>query len=115
MKHRSKGRKLGRKKDQRKALRKSLMDGLIEHGKIKTTEAKAKEIRPKIEKLVTKARLGTLANRRLLSEKLSSGATKKMMDEIGPKYKDCKGGYTRITKIGARKGDAAPMATIEFV
>lgn len=115
MKHRAKGRKLGRKKDPRKALMKSLMEGLIEHGKIKTTEAKAKEVRPKIEKFVTKAGMDTLANRRFLAKYLSVGAVKKMMGEIGPKYNKRKGGYTRIIKMGARKGDASPMAVIEFV
>ncbi len=115
MKHQSKGRKLGRKTNPRKALRKSLMESLVEHGKIKTTEAKAKEIRPKIEKLVTKAGKDTLATRRLLARQLSSKSVKKIMEEIGPKYVDRKGGYTRIIKMGTRKGDASPMAVIEFV
>lgn len=115
MKHQSKGRKLGRKKDQRKALRKSLMEGLVEHGKIKTTEAKAKEIRPKIEKLVSRARKDTLAGRRLLAKQLSAKSVKKMMGDIGPRYVERKGGYTRIIKMGARKGDSSPMAIIEFV
>jgi len=115
MRHQAKGRKLGRKTDLRRALRKSLMEGLVEHGKINTTEAKAKEIRPRIEKLVSKARTDTLANRRLLARHLSSKSVKKMMGNIGPKYAERKGGYTRIVKMGTRKGDASPMATIEFV
>lgn len=115
MKHQSKGRKLGRKKDQRRMLMRTLMGSLVEHEKVRTTEAKAKEVRPKIEKLITKARTNTLANRRLVNKELSSKATKKMMDEIGPRYKERKGGYTRIIKTGTRKGDASPTAVIEFV
>lgn len=115
MKHQSKGRKLGRKKDQRRALIKSLLNSLAKYGKIETTEAKAKELRPKIEKLVTRAKTNTLANRRILNRYLKETLTKKMIEEIGPRYKERKGGYTRIIKMGARRKDATPMAIIEFV
>ncbi|MCF7835845.1 MAG: 50S ribosomal protein L17 [Candidatus Marinimicrobia bacterium] len=115
MKHQSKGRKLGRKKEQRIALLKSLSNSLIKHGKIKTTEAKAKELRPHIEKLITRSKEGTLANRRILTNHFSDNLVKKMIDEIGPKYKERNGGYTRITKLGPRLIDGSPMAIIELV
>jgi len=115
MKHHSKIRKLGRKRDQRKALYKTLMSSLVKYGKIETTEAKAKEIRPTTEKLVTKARTKTLANQRILFKHLSKEAARKMINEIGSRYENKKGGYTRIIKLGPRRGDAAARAIIEFV
>lgn len=115
MKHQVKTRKFGRKIDQRKALIKSLMSGLIKNEKIKTTEAKAKELRPKIEKLVTKARIKNLANRRLLMRCLDKSGVEKIVSEIAPRYTDRKGGYTRIIKLSPRKKDGSPMAIIEFV
>lgn len=114
MKHQAKGKKLGRKRDQRKALMKSLMNSFIRYGKMETTETKAKEIRPKIEKLITKAKKDTLANRKVLLKILNKQSVKKMMEEIGPRYQDRKGGYTRIIKLGARKGDAGQKAIIEL-
>jgi large subunit ribosomal protein L17 len=85
--------------------------------KIKTTEPKAKELRPFMEKLVTRAKGGNMATRRLIAAKLSNKGkeVKKLFDIIAPKYADKKGGYTRILKLGARKSDGAKMAVIEFV
>lgn len=93
------------------------MLSLIAHGKIETTEAKAKELRPMIEKLITKAKEGTLHSKRLVISRLyNKGAeAKKLIDEIAPKYREHNGGYTRITKIGRRTGDASSMAIIEFI
>ena len=116
MRHHVRNRKFGRETDQRAAFLRSLALALIERGKIKTTEARAKELRPFIEKLITKGREGTLASRRIVLSRLGveSGA-KKLCDEISPRYKDRNGGYTRITKLPARPGDASKMAVIEFV
>ncbi len=117
MRHHNNVRKFGRTKNQRHALMKGLMLSLIAHGKIETTGAKAKELRPMIEKLVTKANEGTLNSRRLVIARLYNltAEASKLIDEIAPKYKGRQGGYTRITKIGQRKGDASPMAIIEFI
>ena len=116
MKHHAKTRKLGRTRKVRKALLRSLAEALVLNDKIKTTEAKAKEIRPLIEKLVTKAKNDTLTNRRLLIARLGhKEAVEKMFKEIGDKYKGRQGGYTRIIKLPARGGDGSPMAIIEFV
>lgn len=116
MKHLNKNRKLGRKRGPRRALLKSLIHNLINSKKIKTTEAKAKEMRPLIEKLITRARKNSIANRRLVFQKLASdNDVKKMFDEIAPKYKERQGGYVRIIKTTPRKSDVAKMAFIEFV
>lgn len=116
MRHRKKGKSLGRKVGPRRALMKSLATSLVLKGKIKTTEAKAKALRPIIEKHITSAGKNTLAVRRkLLGYFYDEKAVKKLMDKIGPMYKARKGGYTRIIKIGARQGDGAKMAIIEFV
>lgn len=117
MRHHNANRKFGRKKDQRRALLEGLMTSLIRDGKIITTEAKAKELRPAIEKIVTRARTNSVANQRLVVARLGNQKTaaKKMFDEIAPKYTDRQGGYTRITKLPQRAGDASPMAVIEFV
>jgi len=116
MQHLNKNRKLGRKKGPRKALLKSLVHNLITNKKIKTTEAKAKEMKPIIEKLITRAKKDNVANRRLIFQKLASVSdVKKMFEEIAPKYKERNGGYTRIIKTMLRKSDAAKMAIIEFV
>ncbi|MFC1757034.1 50S ribosomal protein L17 [Patescibacteria group bacterium] len=115
MKHQYKTRKLGRTKDQRKALLRTQLNSLIEHDKIKTTEAKAKELRPRIEKLITRSKVDNVTNRRFLAEYIKKNMVKKMMDEIGPKYKQRPGGYTRITKLNPRLGDGSKMAIIEFV
>jgi large subunit ribosomal protein L17 len=115
MKKNKKGRKLSLKKDQRNALLKSLITAFFLKEKIKTTETKAKEISGKIEKLITKAKKGNLASRRLLNSFLSEKIVKKIISEIAPKYKERKGGYTRVIKLGSRKSDGARMAIIELV
>ena len=118
MLHHKSGRKLGRVTKQRTALLRSLAISLIKHGKIKTTEAKAKELRPFVEKLITKGKTQSLSSRRLISSRLGSGgvsATKKIFDEIAPKYKDRNGGYIRVVKMVSRAGDGSKMAIIEFV
>ncbi len=118
MRHHNANRKFGRSKTQRHALLNSLAYNLIVRGKIKTTTAKAKELRPFIEKLVTRAKAGTPAGRRIVLAKLGGSHTKevkKLFDVIAPKYADKKGGYTRILKLGVRKSDSAPVAIIEFV
>ncbi len=116
MRHHSVKRKFGREKDQRNALMRSLARNLINETKIKTTLAKAKELRPFVEKLVTKAKAGTLASHRILVSKLDGEREAKVLvDTIAKKYADRKGGYTRIIKLSPRTLDAAPMAMIEFV
>jgi len=115
MKKRKKGRKLSRKRDQRKALLKNLAESLILKEKIKTTEAKAKEVRIFIEKAINLAKENKLAKRRLLLKKFSNQTAKKIMEVLAPKYKERKGGYTRIIKLGQRKSDGARMAIIELI
>lgn len=117
MRHHDANRKFGRSKNQRSALLKGLAASLVEHGRIMTTEAKAKELRPKIEKLVTKAKNPTLANRRLIMGGFYNDETvaTKLISDIAPRYTERAGGYTRIIKLAVRKSDASPMAIIEFV
>lgn len=115
MRKRKKGRKLSRKKDQRKALLKALAGALFLKEKIKTTEARAKEISGICEKFITRAKKGDLASRRTLSKFLSPKVVKKLLDEIVPRFKDRKGGYTRIIKLGQRKSNGAKMALIELI
>ena len=115
MKHGKRGRKFGLKRDQRKALLKSLAANLILKEKITTTEAKAKEVRPFVEKLITKSKTNNLAAVRHLSKYLPSKILKKMIAEIGPRYQTRAGGYTRITKIAPRKIDGSKMAIIELI
>ena len=115
MKKLQQGRKFGRKRDQRKAFLKALATALILREKIKTTEARAKEIKPLVEKLITRAQKNNLASRKLLSKFLAAQSVKKLCDEIAPRYKERKGGYTRIVKLGLRKGDGAKMAIIELI
>jgi large subunit ribosomal protein L17 len=115
MRKRKQGRKLSRKKDQRKALMRSLARSLVLQGKIKTTEAKAKELTPFIAKQVTQAKKGGLSARKNLAKLFSNETVKKLVNEIAPKYAERKGGYTRIIKLGARKSNGARMAIIEFV
>lgn len=117
MRHHNTKRKFGRNKNQKKALINSLALNLIVRGKIKTTEPKAKELRPFIEKLVTKAKKGDMSTRRVVISKLSnrSKEVKKLFEVIAPKYIDKNGGYTRVLKLGVRKSDGAKMAIIEFV
>lgn len=116
MRHRNKVKILDRKKESRKALLRSLATNLILFEKIKTTEAKAKTIKPIVEKLITKGKAGDLhAKRELMKYLYVENAVKKVLEELGPRYKERKGGYTRIIKLGTRQGDAAKMVQIEFV
>ena len=114
--HRVTGRKLSRYKDQRKALLRGLTVDLIRHERITTTLAKAKETRVMTEKLITHGKKGTLHNRRVaLSQVPNKKAVAKVFDELGPRYAERPGGYTRIIKLGPRQGDGASMAVIELV
>jgi large subunit ribosomal protein L17 len=115
MRKRKKGRKFSRKRDQRKALLKSVAAALILDEKIRTTEAKAKEVSGFAERFITKAKKGDLASRRLLSQYFSPKIVKKLTEELGPRYKQLPGGYTRIRKLGSRKSDGAKMAIIELI
>jgi len=108
-------RKFGRKCGQRKALLKSLAANLFLHGKIKTTEAKAKELRSFAERLIQKVKKNDLVGVRYIAKFLPPVVVKKLAKEIGPKYIDRAGGYTRIIKLGRRKSDSAPVAIIELV
>ncbi len=114
MKHLKKGRKFGRERDQRRALMKSLASSFFMLGRITTTEAKAKELRPYAEKFITRAKNPSLANRRLISSMLSEGVTKKLIDRA-KEYSGRSGGYTRVIKLGVRKSDSAKMAILELV
>ena len=115
-------RKLGRTADHRKALLRNLATEVILRGKIETTEMKAKELRSVVDNLITIAKKDDLAARRQaaayvrnVSNKDGKSALSVLFEEVAPKYKDRKGGYTRVTKTGIRRGDNAPMATIELV
>ncbi len=116
MRHRKAGRQLRRTSEQKLALMRSLATSLIEHGAIETTEAKAKELRPFVEKLITKARSGTLHDRRMAGRHVHKrAAADRLFQELGPRFVKRPGGYTRILKIGHRKGDGAEMARIELM
>ena len=117
MRHHNNIRKFGRNKNQRTALMKGLALSLITHERLETTEAKAKELRPKIEKLITKAKLGTLASKKLVASRLYERITEtdKLIRTIAVRYKSRSGGYTRITKLPQRLGDGSKMALIELV
>ena len=116
MRHRKAGRQLRRTGEQKLALMRNLASSLIEHGAIETTEAKAKELRPFVEKLITKARSGTLHDRRQAIRHVHKRETAdKLFQELGPKFARRAGGYTRILKTGHRKGDGAEMARIELI
>lgn len=110
-----KGRKFSRETGQRRALLRSLAESLFVHEKIKTTEAKAKEVLIFSDKLITRAKNGDLASRRYLSGLFKKELAKKIMNDIAPRYKDRKGGYSRIMKVGQRKSDGADMAIIELI
>ncbi|MFZ1988085.1 MAG: 50S ribosomal protein L17 [Minisyncoccia bacterium] len=117
MRHHHKGRSLSRPKNQRQALLRSLARSLVIHERISTTEAKARELRPFMEKLVTRAKADTVANRRLITARIQDAdATKKLFVAIGPRYKERAGGYTRIVKRAKRGlNDARKLAYIAFV
>lgn len=116
MRHGYAGRQFGRDTTARKALLRGLAMQLIEHGQIRTTLAKAKDLRRVVEPLITKARTDTLANRRLLSSTITNPITlKQLFEKVAPLFKGVNGGYTRVMKMGFRKGDDAPMALIQLI
>ncbi len=116
MRHRNKSRKLGRTKAPRAHLLANLAQSVILYEKVRTTEAKAKEVRPVVERLITFGKKPTLATRRLLLKRLpTENAVKKILEVLGPRYATRAGGYTRLTKVGRRQGDAAKMVVLELV
>ena len=116
MRHMKTGRKLGRNSSHRKAMFQNMAVSLFEHEQIKTTLPKAKELRRIAEPYITMAKTPTLANRRLAFARLRSrAAVSKLFDELGPRFLDRPGGYTRILKCGVRAGDSAPMAYVQLV
>ncbi|MBI3573816.1 50S ribosomal protein L17 [Candidatus Kaiserbacteria bacterium] len=117
MRHSKKGRTFGRKRDVRMAFLCSIAEALISREKILTTEARAKEVRPFVESLITRGKSGTLAARRALIEKLGGRekVAKKVIEVLSPRFKDRSGGYTRITKVVKRSSDGRKSAVIEFV
>jgi large subunit ribosomal protein L17 len=116
MRHRVGGRKLGRTSSHRTAMFRNMAAALIKHEQITTTLAKAKELRPYVEKLITLAKKGGLSNRRLAQSRLMDDAQlSKLFDVLAPRYADRAGGYTRVIKAGLRPSDAAPIAFIELV
>jgi large subunit ribosomal protein L17 len=116
MRHGKAGRKLNRTSSHRTAMFANMAASLIEHEQIVTTLPKAKELRPVVEKLVTLAKKGDLAARRLAAARIrNEEMVKKLFETIGPRYQERSGGYTRVLKAGFRYGDNAPLAVIEFV
>ncbi len=116
MNHRKTGRKLSRTSAHRKALLRNMVTSLLDHEQIRTTDAKAKELRGVAERMITLGKRGTLhARRRALRTIRSKDVTAKVFSELADRYRDRPGGYTRVIKVGARPGDAAPMAIIELV
>jgi large subunit ribosomal protein L17 len=116
MQHRIKGRKLNRTAAHRKAMLRNMAASLFRHERIETTTAKAKELRPFAERIITLAKRGDLHSRRLAARKIPDrDVLGKLFDELGPRFAERPGGYTRILKLGARRGDAAEMALIELV
>ncbi len=134
MRHRVAGRKFGLPSDQRRALLKSLVRSLIEHDKIVTTETRAKDVKPIVEKLITTAKRNDIHARRLVRQYVDSNVAEfgvnaengklarnpnyvvpRLFEQIAPRYRNRSGGYTRITKLGARRGDGAPMVLLELV
>ena len=115
MRHKKQGKKFSRPASQRKALLNTLANSFFLNGRIKTTESKAKELQRKAERMISRARNVTLANERFLLRFISKRAFNKLVKEIAPKYKEMKGGYTRVIKLIPRKSDGAKMAIIELV
>ena len=109
-------RKLGRTSDHRKAMLRAMVTYLLDNGRIETTVSRAKEVRTMAEKMITLGKEGSLhSKRQVYSYVTKESVAKKLFDEVAPKYADRNGGYTRITKTGPRRGDAAEMAVIELV
>jgi large subunit ribosomal protein L17 len=116
MRHRRAGKKLGRDSAHRKALYSNLAGALIEHGRIKTTEAKAKAVKPFAEQMITLGKRGDLHARRLaLAELRSQDVVHQLFADVAPRFADRPGGYTRIVRLGPRNGDAAEMVYLELV
>ena len=116
MRHQRTGKKLGRDSAHRKALYSNLTGSLIEHGRIKTTEAKAKAVKPIAEKMITLGRDGSIhARRQALAYLRTQEVVHKLFSEVAPRFRNRPGGYTRVVKLGPRQGDAAPMAYLELV
>jgi large subunit ribosomal protein L17 len=122
MRHRVAGRRLGRSSGHRRALRRNLITELFRHERIKTTEAKAKAIRSDAEKLITLAKRGLQDDSYILHARRQAGSAlndpaiaKKLFDELAPRYEEREGGYTRLYKLGRRKGDGAPLVFLELV
>ncbi len=109
-------RKLGRTSDQRRAMLRAMVTFLLENGKIETTVTRAKEVSAMAEKMITLGKVGDLHSKRQIFAYITKeDVAKKLVDEIAPKYADRKGGYTKVVKIGPRRGDAAEMAIIQLV
>jgi len=116
MRHRRAGKKLGRNAAQRRALYANLAGALIEHGRIQTTEAKAKAVRPIAERMITLGRRGDLhARRQALAYLRSQDVVHRLFDDVGPRFTDRPGGYSRIVRLGPRQGDSAEMVYLELV
>lgn len=116
MRHRNKGRQLSRTASHREALLRNMATSLFRHGRIRTTTAKAKELRPFAERLITLAKRGDLHSRRLAARKIQDkDVLHALFDSIGPRFAERAGGYTRVLKLGHRQGDGAEMAFIELV
>ena len=116
MRHKYSGRKLNRTSSHRAAMFKNMMASLIEHEEIKTTVPKAKELRGFVERLITISKIDTVAKRRIVFSRIrSKEAVAKLFNELGPRFKERPGGYTRVLKCGFRAGDKAPMAIIQLV
>src|SRR5881275_2184261 len=116
MRHRRAGKKLGRDSAHRKALYSNLAGALIEHGRIKTTQAKAKAVKPFAEQMITLGKRGDLAARRqAIAELRSQDVVHQLFADVAPRFADRPGGYTRIVKLGPRNGDAAEMVYLELV
>jgi large subunit ribosomal protein L17 len=116
MRHHRSGKKLGRDSAHRRALYANLTSALIEHGRIRTTETKAKAVRPIAEKMITLGRQGTIhARRQALAYLRSQEIVHQLFSEVAPRFRDRPGGYSRIVKLGPRQGDSAPMAYLELV
>jgi len=115
MRHRKEGRKLGRTASHRRAMLRNMVTSLFAYERIETTEAKAKELRPLAEKMISLAKRGDLhARRQVLAVVRDKRVVKKLFEEIAPRYKETAGGYTRIIKVGIRRGDGSPTALIEL-
>jgi large subunit ribosomal protein L17 len=116
VRHRRKGRRFGVQPDHRRLMLANLACSVLDHGRIKTTEARAKEVKPIVEKMITMGKAGDLGSRRTaISQLRNKQVTYRLFNEIAPRYADRQGGYTRITHLGPRPGDAAEMVYLELV